>query len=30
GNLVKDCCISTCCPCCAAIQLNRELDYQGL
>ncbi|CAF1508663.1 unnamed protein product [Adineta steineri] len=30
GNLINDCCVSTCCPCCTAIQLTRELYYQGL
>ncbi|CAF1311750.1 unnamed protein product [Rotaria sordida] len=30
GDLCEDCCASTFCPCCAAIQLERELIYQGL
>ncbi|CAF3100359.1 unnamed protein product [Rotaria socialis] len=30
GDLCNDCCISTFCPCCTTIQLNRELYYQGL
>ncbi|CAF1291943.1 unnamed protein product [Rotaria sp. Silwood1] len=30
GDLCEDCCVSTCCPCCSVIQIERELHYQGL
>ncbi|CAF3914821.1 unnamed protein product [Rotaria sordida] len=30
GDLCNDCCVSTFCPCCSAIQMARELYYQGL
>ncbi|CAF1039181.1 unnamed protein product [Didymodactylos carnosus] len=30
GDLCSDCCISTFCPYCAAIQITRELQHRGL
>lgn len=30
GDLINDCCVTSCCPCCSSIQVNRELAFQGL
>ncbi|CAF0715841.1 unnamed protein product [Adineta steineri] len=30
GSVFKDCMAATCCPCCLLVQIDSELEYQGL
>ncbi|CAF0861749.1 unnamed protein product [Rotaria sordida] len=30
GSIFKDCLAAICCPCCLLLQINSELEYQGL